>query len=278
MPADGAIEGPIGLIAGNGALPKLFAQGAARAGRRVVAVAHRGETAQDLQQEVEALTWVRVGQLGAILKTFKRAGVQQAAMAGGIDKRRLLGHFRPDWAGLRLLWRLARRRDDAMLKALAGVFEAHGIAIISSTAFLPEVLTPVGILGQVRPTATAQRDLAEGLRLAHAIGALDVGQTVALKEGTVVALEALEGTDGCIERAGALTCGRGVVIVKAAKPGQDMRFDVPTIGPQTVATAAAAGVLALGLEAGRTLILQAEETIEAANRAGMALVGLKGAP
>jgi DUF1009 family protein len=275
MPADGR-QGPIGLIAGNGAFPKLFARGAARAGHRVVAVAHRGETAPDLIQEVDALTWVRVGQLGAILKTFKRAGVQQAAMAGGIDKRRLLSHFRPDVAGLRLLWRLARRRDDAMLKALAGVFEAHGIRIIPSTAFVPEVLTPVGLLGHIRPSAAARRDLAEGLRLAHAIGALDVGQTVALTEGTVVALEALEGTDGCIERAGALTGGRGVVIVKAAKPGQDMRFDVPTIGPKTVATAAAAGVVALGLEAGRTLILQANETIEAANRAGMALVGLDG--
>ena len=277
MPANDLGKGPIGLIAGNGAFPKLFARAAAQAGHRVVAIAHRGETAPDLQQAVDALTWVRVGQLGAIFKTFERAGVRHAAMAGGIDKRRLLGHFRPDFAGLRLLWRLARRRDDAMLKAVASTFEARGIHIISSTVFLPEVLAPVGVLGQVVPSQRVQRDLAEGLRLAVAIGALDVGQTVALKEGTVVALEALEGTDGCIERAGALTGGRGVVIVKAAKPNQDMRFDVPTIGPKTVAVAAAAGVAAIGLEAGRTLILEADETIQAANRAGVALVGLEGA-
>lgn len=264
----------VGLIAGNGMLPILFARGAAKAGRTVVAVGHIGETRPELAQEVQTLHWVRVGQLGAIMRAFKKARVTEAAMAGGIDKRALIHHMRPDLTGLRLLWRLARRRDDAMLRQLAQAFEAQGIRIIASTAFLPQTLSPEGVLGRVAPSKQARADLHEGLRLAGAIGALDVGQTVALHRGTVVALEALEGTDGCIRRAGELCSARGLVVVKAAKPGQDMRFDVPTLGPETVRTACAAGVVALGMEAGRTLLLEPELCIALSDEAGMALVGL----
>lgn len=271
---EGAQRPPIGLIAGNGLLPHMFARSAAQAGRKVVAIGHRGETDPELAQGVQALHWVRVGQLGAIMRRLKQHGVREAAMAGGIDKRRLLGTLRPDWTGLKLLWRMAQRRDDAMLRQLAAAFECEGISIIASTTYLPEALTPAGILGRVRPTAAMERDLREGLILARAIGALDVGQTVALKNGTVVALEALEGTDACISRAGTLCGGQGVVVVKAAKPGQDMRFDVPALGPRTIQAAQAAGVVALGAEAGRTLLLQPQHTLALADAAGMALVGL----
>lgn len=275
MPAEKAKE-PIGLIAGNGAFPILFARAATRAGHRVIAVAHRGETDPALHAHVHALTWVRVGQVGAIVQAFKRAHVGQAAMAGGIDKRRALARLRPDWCGLKLMWRIARKRDDALLRAVAQAFEHWGVRIISSTTFVPQALAPTGVLGRAQPNAKVRADLHEGLRLAHAIGALDVGQTVAIKEGTVLALEALEGTDACILRAGALCGHRGAVVVKAAKPGQDMRFDVPTIGPETIRTARQAGVVAIGIEAGRTLLLEAEATIKLADEANISLVGLRG--
>lgn len=263
----------LGLIAGNGRFPVLVARAAAKNGYRVAAVAMMGETHPDIEREVHSITWVRVGQLGRMIRAFRQAGVQRAAMAGGVRKARLFTRARPDLTGMRVLARTAIRRDDGLLRAVAAEFERSGIEIIDSTMVMPEVLAPTGVLTQRKPTPGQWRDLRYGLSLAKRIGMLDVGQTVVVKRGAAVALEAVEGTDACIMRAGAL-CGGGGVVVKAAKPHQDLRFDLPAVGPATIRTLRAARLEVLGLEAGRTLLLEAEATVREANRLGICVVGL----
>lgn len=264
----------IGLIAGNGDFPGLFARAARAQGLQVFAVAMRGETREALRAEVDGMAWFRVGQLGGMIAALRRFGVQHAAMAGGIDKRRLFQTARPDWLGLQLLWRMSRRRDDGLLRGIAGLFEARGIRIVDSTLYMPDALAPAGVLTRKQPSAQQQRDFAYGLEVARALGALDIGQTVVVRDGAVVAMEAIEGTDACIARGGALCNGQNATVVKVAKPLQDMRFDVPSIGPVTMATLHQAGVRALGIEAGRTLMLDPQACIEAADRLGICVVGL----
>lgn len=265
---------PIGLIAGNGDFPCLFARAARRAGVRVAAVGMLGETRLEVAAEVDSMGWVRVGQLGRMIRLLRRAGVREAAMAGGITKTRLFGRARLDWRGLRLLTRALVRRDDGMLRAIAAEFERDGIRIIDSTRYMPDALCPVGLLTGREPSAQAWRDLRYGYRLAREFGKLDVGQTVVVKAGAVLALEAIEGTDACIRRAGPLSGGDGAVVVKVAKPSQDMRFDVPVVGLTTLDSLTAAGVRVLGLEAGRTLLLAPEALLQAATKRGISIVGL----
>lgn len=275
-PAPGAASpwSHVGLIAGNGAFPRLFARAARAAGVRVTAVALRGEADVSLVDEVDALHWVHVGQVGHMLRRLRRAGVEVAAMAGGVDKRRLFARARLDWTGARLLWRCVRRQDDDMLRAIARLFEQQGVPIVPSTCFLPRAMAPAGPLGRHLPDARERRDLQFGLEVARGVGALDVGQMAVVQRGAVVALEAIEGTDACLRRGGALGGGRGAVAVKVAKPGQDMRFDVPAVGPRTVEVAAEAGVRVLGLEAGRTLLLEPEAVRARADALGVVVIGL----
>ncbi len=265
---------PMGLIAGNGQFPQLFAQAARRRKIPVVALGLHGETDADLGCWVDELIWVRVGQLGRMVRALQRRGVRRAAMAGGIAKTRLFGGARPDWQGLQLLARSLIRPDDGLLRAVAAHFEAAGITIVDSTVFMPEALAPQGVLTKAQPTARQWQDLKFGLDIARRIGQLDIGQTVVVKEGAVVALEAIEGTDACIRRAGLLTGGKQPVVVKVAKPAQDMRFDVPAVGLGTLDSMQAAGAQVLGIEAERTLLLQPQALIETANQAGLVLVGL----
>ena len=265
---------PLGLIAGNGQFPLLFAQAAQARNIPVVAVGMHGETLPAVEAAVTSMTWVRVGQLGRMIATFRRAGVERAAMAGGVRKTRLFGGVRPDWRSMWLLARCAIRRDDGLLRAVADEFERAGITIVDSTLYMPEALAPHGVLTHRAPNRQQWRDLMYGYDIAQQIGRLDIGQTVAIKAGAVVALEAIEGTDACIQRAGELTGGRGGVIVKVAKPAQDMRFDVPAIGVETIVQLQAAGIGALGVEAKRTLMLQPQRILDAANAAGISLVGL----
>lgn len=264
----------LGLIAGNGRFPVLFAKAARERGRRVVAVAMRGETDPAVESEVDAITWVRVGQLGQMIRAFKKAGVREAAMAGGVTKTRLFERARPDLLGWSILAKAAVRKDDGLLRAIAAEFEKRGVRIVESTLYLPDVLAPLGVLTERKPTAREGQDLRYGFHVAREIGKLDIGQTVAVKEGAVVALEAIEGTDACIRRAGKLTRHQGAVIVKVAKPVQDMRFDVPAIGPKTIDSMAQAGARCLGIEAGRTLLLEPERIIAEANARGLCIVGL----
>jgi DUF1009 family protein len=265
---------PIGLIAGSGRFPLLFAEAAGRAGRRVVAVAHEGETDRSLEAVVASTTWVRLGQLGRIVEALRGGGCSEAVLCGGIRKVSLF-QVRPDWLGLRVLAGLRSFGDDAALRAIAEALEGQGIRIVSPLAIAPGLLARRGPLGRHRLTEEQRRDVEVGLAAARALGSLDLGQTVVVHRGVVLAVEAVEGTDACIARGGELVRGGGrPVVVKVPKPGQDTRFDQPAIGAGTIGALAAAGCAALAIQAGETLLLGEAELVEAADRAGIAVEGV----
>lgn len=265
----------MGLIAGNGRFPLIFAREAKRAGVRVIAVAHRGETLEDIEECVDALTWIRVGELGKIIRTFHRAGVKHAVMAGGIEKVRLLSNFRPDLRGLAFLARMKSREDDQLLRGVARELESDGIAVLESTLFLSEIIPrDSGTLGKCEPTQQQWEDVALGMRAAKGLGALGVGQTVVLKRGVILAVEAAEGTDAAIRRGGGLARRGGIVVVKMSKPQQDLRFDVPAIGVQTVGVLGEVGGGVLAVERGRSVLLEKEELLAVADRLGVSVVAV----
>jgi hypothetical protein len=268
--SEGVAARRVGLIAGNGVFPLLFARGARRQGAQVVAIAHHGETDPALEREVDEIHWVYVGQLGKIADLLSARGVREAAMAGGIGKLRAFRNARPDLRTLKMAASLRNFNDDALLKAIARLFEGEGIRIIGSTDFLQEVLAARGPLSRRALTAEEERDVALGREVAAAIGRADVGQTVVTRKGHVVAVEAAEGTDACIRRAGELA-GEGIVVVKRCKPDQDERFDLPAIGPKTIDSIAAVKGAVLAVEAGRTVILEAPEVARRADSAGIAV-------
>ena len=262
----------IGLIAGNGSFPVLFARAARERGFRVAAVAHRGETVASIDGEVDSCVWVRVGQLGRAIRALRSAGVRRAVMAGGIDKKRSLIHVRPDWRGLRALRASRARGDDAILRTVAGEFERDGIEIVSSTLFLDHIVAAAGRIAGPAPTAAALADVRLGCRVLQALGPLDVGQGVVVEGGMVLAIEAVEGTDAAVRRGGAI--GRGqAVVVKLAKRGQDLRFDVPAVGPATIETMAAAGARTLAVEAGRAIVLEGDRVSRLAENSGISVLG-----
>jgi len=262
---------PLGLIAGNGQFPLLFARAARVHRRPLVAVAHRGETEPELAAWVDTIEWIEVGELGRMLEVFRTHAVRQAVMAGGIRKQALLEHFAPDARGLEFLAKLESFGDDAILRALARELEGEGIAVLPSTLFLEALLTPCGVLTARAPSEAEWADIRLGLRVAKALGEWDIGQTVVVRGGVVVAVEAIEGTDATIAR----SAGRGGVVVKVSKPQQDLRFDVPAVGPRTVESCRTAGVAVLALEAGKTLLLEREAFLASADAAGLAVVGVE---
>jgi len=262
----------IGLIAGNGRFPVLFARAARARGLKVVAVAHRGETPPELEEEADCVTWVRVGQIGRVIRALKAGGVSRAVMAGGVNKVRSMFSLRPDWRGMRLLGRAAGRGDDALLRAVSAELESEGIEIVPSTVFLEHIVVGQGYLAGPQLSKEAAADVGLGCRVLAALGPLDVGQCVVVERGVVLAVEAVEGTDRTIERGGELGTGHAVV-VKAAKPGQDMRFDVPAVGPRTIETMVRAGARVLAVQAGAAIMLEGERLIELANRHGVTVVG-----
>lgn len=265
---------PIGLIAGSGSFPIRFAESATAAGRKVIAAAHIGETDPAIERIAASVTWVHLGQFGKIVKAFRAAGVREAAMAGGLTKVRIFGGLRPDLLALKYAARVTSWNDDGLLRYIASMFQSEGIEIIDSTRYCPDIFSREGPYTRKRPTEEQWKDVQLGLEVARALGAVDVGQTVCIKGGSVVAVEAVEGTDRCLRRAGELA-GKGVVVVKTAKPQQDMRFDVPAIGPDTMTVCKEIGAAVVAVEAGRTLILDEDETIRRAERHGIALVGVR---
>ena len=267
------MSGRIGLIAGSGRLPLMFAAAAREQGLSVVAVAHRGETEPSLEEGVDSLTWVRVGQVNRIVAAFARAGVDRAVMAGGIGKVRALTEARPDLGALRILSRLRSLRDDALLRAVAAHFEGAGITIVAPTDFLTRALAPAGPLAGPGLSSAQQKDVALGLEVARALGSVDVGQTVVVRGGNVLALEAVEGTDEAIRRGGHLG-GAGAVVVKLCKPGQDPRFDLPAVGLGTLEVMREVSAKVLAVEAGRTILLDAEALFAAAGRLAISVVGV----
>ncbi len=264
----------IGLIAGNGRFPVLFARTARAEGLGVVAVAHEGETERELADCVDDIEWIKVGELDAMIRAFRSHGVRRAVMAGGIRKAALMRQFAPDERGTRLLARLASFSDDALLRAVAGELESEGIQVVESTLFLASMLTPEGLLTDRELSGQQWRDVEYGLAVAKGIGRWDVGQTVVVKAGMVLAVEAIEGTDSALRRGGGLG-GGAAVAVKVSKPRQDLRFDVPAVGPDTIAVCREAGIAVLALEAGRTLLLEREALLAAARAAQLAVVGVR---
>ncbi len=266
----------IGLIAGNGRFPFLVLQGARNLSYDVTVVAVKEEAFPELEataREVGAdLHWVSLGHLGKCIKILKSAGVTRAVMAGQVKHVKIFSGIVPDLTLLSVLTRLKARNTDALISAVADVMKGEGVELIDSTAFLEPLLAREGVLTDRRPSDEDVQDFAYGYRMADAIAALDIGQTVAVKHKAVVAVEAMEGTDEVIGRAGHLA-GPGVRIVKVAKPKQDMRFDVPVIGIATIQAMRVAGAVALSVDAGRTLVLDGHHVFASANEAGIAIVG-----
>jgi DUF1009 family protein len=267
----------VGLIAGNGRFPFLVLEAARGAGHQVTVVAIKEEAFPDLAT-VAARTppspvhWVSLGQLGTCIRVLKQAGVTQAVMAGQVKHTRLFADIVPDLTLLGVLGRLKARNTDALISAIAEVLGEHGISLLDSTAFLSPLLAREGVLTARPPSAEEQADLAFGYRVADAIAGLDIGQTIAVKSGAVVAVEAMEGTDAVIARAGQLA-GRGVRVIKVAKPNQDMRFDVPVVGVSTVEAMKAAGATVLSVDARRTLMIDGDAIVHAADAADISVVG-----
>ncbi len=266
----------VGLIAGNGRFPFLVLQGARSLGHDVTVVAIKEEAFADLEaaaREAGAdFHWVSLGQLGKCIKILRAAGVAQAVMAGQVKHVKIFSGIVPDMTLLSVLTRLKSRNTDALISAVAEVMREGGIELLNSTAFLQPLLARPGTLTDRAPSETEHADLVFGYPIADSIAALDIGQTIAVKHKAVVAVEAMEGTDEAIGRAGHLA-GPGVSIVKVAKPGQDMRFDVPVIGLATIQAMRIAGASALSIDAGRTLVLDGEHVFASANQAGIAIVG-----
>jgi len=266
----------IGLIAGNGKFPFLALQGARDLGHEVTVVAIKEEAFPELEEVARkagaALHWVSLGQLGKCIKLLKSAGVSQAVMAGQVRHVKIFSGIVPDFTLLSVLTRLKARNTDALISAVADVMRDEGIELMNSTIFLAPLLARPGVLSARAPDEQERADFEFGYRMADAIAALDIGQTIAVKHKAVVAVEAMEGTDEVIGRAGRLA-GQGVRIVKVAKPGQDMRFDVPVIGLATIEAMRAAGASALSIDAERTLVLDGERVFKSADEASIAIVG-----
>ena len=267
----------LGLIAGNGRFPLLVLDAARGAGHDVTVVAIKEEALPAIAEAaarapVAAVHWVSLGQLGKCISALKGAGVSQAVMAGRVKHTKLFAGIVPDMTLLGVLMRLKARNTDALISGVADALRDHGIDLLDSTAFLTPLLAGEGVLTARPPTDEERVDLEFGYRMADALASLDVGQTVVVKSAAVVAVEAMEGTDAVIARAGQLA-GPGARIVKVAKPNQDMRFDVPVVGVSTIEAMQAAGVSALSVDAGKTLMIDGDAIIKAADRGGICIVG-----
>jgi DUF1009 family protein len=267
------VTGPLGLIAGNGRFPFLVARAVRRRGRRVVAVAIREEAFPELEAEVDELHWVGLGQLGKCIDTLKRAGAGEAVMAGQVKHRQIFSDVVPDLKLMGLLARLAFKNTDSLIGAVADTLEAEGIRLLSSVEFLGEEMAKAGAMTRRVPTKAEMKDVAYGRRIANTLAGMDLGQSVVVKDSAAVALEAMEGTDEVIRRAGRLA-GAGAIVVKVAKPKQDLRFDVPVVGPATVEAMREAKAAVLALDAGKTLLLDKEAFLREAEASGIAVFGM----
>ena len=262
----------LGLIAGNGIFPLEVAKAARARGLGIIAIAHQNETLPELAGLVDEITWIKVGELERMIDAFKRAGVRQVAMAGGISRARLADSFAPDARALQMLARIRRFSDDAVLRGLAAEIETEGIAVIDPVPMLPDVLAPAGLLAGPTPTPAQLEDLRIAFGVLDALGAFDIGQTVAVRDGVVAAVEAVEGTDAALRRAAAVW-GSGLVVAKAAKASQDLRFDRPTIGPATLDLLGAIGATMIGIQARHAMILERAATLARADALGVTVFG-----
>ncbi len=278
----------LGLIAGNGRFPFLLLDAARAAGLSVVVAAIREETDPEMDRRAAAdaaihVHWLSLGELSRLIDTFHREGVSQAVMAGQVRHKQIFSSIRPDWRLAKLLLSLRTRSTDMLLGAVARVLADEGIELISSTAFLEPLLAREGVLTERKPSEDEERNIRYGLGVAQGLAAWDIGQTVVIAAQACVAVEAMEGTDATILRAGQLmasldqdasTLQRSLTVIKQAKPNQDMRFDVPVIGQRTLESMVQAGATCLAIEADRTLLFDRSTILDIANRAGIAIVAI----
>ena len=273
------MEGPVlGLIAGQGVFPLEVARMARRRGLRVACVALRDQTRPEIADEVEQITWIHPGEVNAGLAAFREASVREVVMAGKVTKSDLFQNpeaLRMDERASGLLSGLSDQKDDTILGRLADFLETVGLHLLPQYALTPELLVGEGVLSATAPDAEQEADIAFGFPIAKTLGDLDIGQTVVVKDRAVLAVEAIEGTDATIRRAGAIASG--ACVVKVAKPSQDPRFDVPTIGPDTIAVLAEAKVAVLAFEAGATVVLERDVVVREADAHGIAIVGVSAA-
>ena len=262
----------LGIIAGNGVYPRLLAQSARRSGvSRIVAAAFTGETDPCLTNDVDEVEWMRVGQLGRLLNYFKSAGIHHAVMAGQIAPKNLFD-LRPDVKALVLLARLKQRNAESMFGAIADELAKTGVALLPATTFMDQFLAPLGVIAGRALSRREEADVDFGFTIAKEVSRLDIGQTVIVKGGTVLAVEAFEGTNEALRR-GATLAKRGAVLVKVSKPNQDLRFDVPVIGRATIEVAAEVHLRVIAVEANRTLLLEKESLGELAVQSGITVIG-----
>jgi DUF1009 family protein len=284
----------LGLIAGNGRFPFLLLDAARAHGTQVVVAAIKEETEPEIEARAAAdpgirVYWLSLGELSRLIETFRQEGVTQAVMAGQVKHQQIFSSIRPDWRLAKLLLNLRTRNTDMLLGAVAKVLSDEGIELISSTAYLEPLLARPGVLTVRAPSVEEEQDMAYGREVALALAGYDIGQTVVIAAQACVAVEAMEGTDAAIARAGGIlgtlqvegeasvappTLDRRLTVVKVAKPRQDMRFDVPVIGPNTVGAMRRAGATCLSIEAGRTLIFDQASVLELADAAGIAIVAV----
>jgi len=278
----------LGLIAGGGRFPFLLLDAARAHGLRVVVAAIKEEADPEMNEraarepEFVRVHWLSLGELSKLIETFQREGVKNAVMAGQVKHKQIFSSIRPDWRLGKLLLNLRTRNTDMLLGAVAKVLEDEGISLVSSTAFLEPMLAFDGVMTRRAPDDVERGDIEYGVKVARGIAGFDLGQTVVIAAGACVAVEAMEGTDATIARAGKLfaemeaeasTLARRLTVVKVAKPNQDMRFDVPVVGVPTIEAMKAAGATCLCVEAGRTLVFDREAMAAMADEAGIAIVG-----
>lgn len=272
----------IGLIAGSGRFPLLFAEEARRAGVEVLALGIQGVTDPALERMVARLEYYPLGRLDAPIRLLKEAGITQAVMAGKVQHSSLFGGVLPDLRAIKLLARLKDKCTDTILSAVAGEFSKEGIELLPSSTYLSHLIPGPGVLTRRKPTAAEETDLALGWRAAKALSGFDIGQSVVVKDGAVVAVEAMEGTDATVQRAAELAGAHGgapgLVVVKVAKPRQDVRFDLPVVGLDTLKTLERCKVTALAVEAGKTLFFDLNEFLRGADTLGLAVAALEPRP
>ncbi len=263
----------IGIIAGSGQFPLLFIKAAHEAGRIVVVVAHKGETQPEVVATADAVCWVKLGQLGKIISFFHKEGVGETVFLGAITKTQIFRDLFPDLKGLSLWNTINSKQDDGILRAVAGALEKENIKVLESTLYLRHLLFPAGVLTKKKLTTTQRDDIEFGWRHARAIGRLDIGQCVVVRNLSVLAVEAIDGTDATILRGGRLAREKAVV-VKVKKPSQDFRFDLPATGLKTVEELASVRGAVLAVEAGQSLLFDREAMVKAADKAGIVVVGV----
>lgn len=267
----------IGIIAGGGQFPLLFIEAARKAGRRVYVAAHRSETDELVAKAADEACWIKLGQLGKIIKFFKQHRISETVFLGTITKTQIFRDVLPDFKGLSLWNKIDVRQDDAILRAVAGALEQEGIKVLESTLYLEHLLFPKGVLTKKKPNKSQRLDIEFGWKNARAIGGLDIGQCVVVRDCAVMAVEAIEGTDATILRGGKLAKEQAVV-VKVRKPNQDFRFDLPATGIGTIDSIRQVNGAILAVEAGQSLLFDSEEMIRAADSGGVIVVGIEERP